>query len=145
MKTTIAVKTTATISHFTLKMGIVVRDWKSVSGSQQLAPTYPAALLLPTKGRWHKKHKREKRKVLQMEFKKFRNFFIMLPCQIVKTGRKLVYRLLGWNEYFDVFFRAVTTFRHPLFGIVPTQSVLLFMYLRSDDTCSQNQAVGVLA
>jgi len=72
------------------------------------------ALLLPTKGRWHKKHKREKRKILRMEFKKFRNFFIMLPCQIVKTGRKLVYRLLGWNEYFDIFFRAVETFRHPL-------------------------------
>jgi hypothetical protein len=72
------------------------------------------ALLLPTKGRWHKKHKREKRKVLQMEFKKFRNFFIMLPCQIVKTGRKLVYRLLGWNECFDIFFRAVGAFRTPL-------------------------------
>ena len=72
------------------------------------------ALLLPTKGRWHKKHKREKRKVLRMEFKKFRNFFIVLPCQIVKTGRKLVYRLLGWNEYFDIFFRAVATFRHQL-------------------------------
>ncbi|MCD6395361.1 MAG: hypothetical protein J7M40_17900, partial [Planctomycetes bacterium] len=37
------------------------------------------ALLLPTKGRWHKKHKSQKRKVLRMEFKKFRNFFIMLP------------------------------------------------------------------
>jgi len=72
------------------------------------------ALLLPAKGRWHKKHKQEKRKVLRMEFKKFRNFFIMLPSQIVKTGRKLVYRLLGWNEYLDVFFRAVTSFRHPL-------------------------------
>ena len=72
------------------------------------------ALLLPTKGRWHKKHKSQKRKVLRMEFKKFRNFFIMLPCQIVKTSRRLVYRLLGWNEYFDIFFRAVETFRCPL-------------------------------
>jgi len=72
------------------------------------------ALLLPTKGRWHEKHQRQKRKVLRMEFKKFRNFFIMLPCQIVKTGRKLVYRLLGWNEYLGVFFRAVEAFKHPL-------------------------------
>ena len=72
------------------------------------------ALLLPTKGRWHEKHKCEKRKVLRMEFKKFRNFFILLPCQIVKTGRKLVYRLLGWNEYLGVFFRAVEAFSHPL-------------------------------
>jgi len=72
------------------------------------------ALLLPTKGRWHKKHKSQKQKVLRMEFKKFRDFFIMLPCQIVKTGRRLLYRLLGWNEYFDIFFRAVETFRGPL-------------------------------
>ena len=72
------------------------------------------ALLLPTKGRWHEKYKHQKRKVLRMEFKKFRNFFIMLPCQIVKTGRKLVYRLLGWNEYLGVFFRAVEAFKHPL-------------------------------
>jgi hypothetical protein len=72
------------------------------------------ALLLPTKGRWHKKRKREKTKLLRMEFKKFRNFFIMLPCQIVKTGRRLLYRLLGWNEYLDIFFRAVETFQSPL-------------------------------
>jgi len=72
------------------------------------------ALSLPTKGRWRKKHQQEKRKVLRMEFKKFRTFFIMLPCQIVKTGRKLVYRLLGWNEYLGVFFRAIKTFRYPL-------------------------------
>jgi hypothetical protein len=72
------------------------------------------ALSLPTKGRWHKKHKLEKRKLLRMEFKKFRNFFIMLPCQIVKTGRRLFYHLLGWNEYLDIFFRAVENFRHPL-------------------------------
>ena len=72
------------------------------------------ALSLPEKGRWHKKHKAQKQKVLRMEFKKFRNFFIMLPCQIVKTGRKLVYRLLGWNEYLDVFFRAIKAFRYPL-------------------------------
>ena len=72
------------------------------------------ALLLPTQGRWHKKHKQEKRKVLRMEFKKFRNFLIMLPCQIAKTCRRLVYRLLGWNKYYNIFFRAVETFRSPL-------------------------------
>ena len=72
------------------------------------------ALLLPTKGRWHKKHSQQKRKVLRMEFKKFRNYFIMLPCQIVKTGRRLFYRLMGWNEYFDIFFRAADSFCHPL-------------------------------
>ena len=72
------------------------------------------ALSLPTKGRWHKRHKSQKQKVLRMEFKKFRNYFIMLPCQIIKSSRKLVYRLLGWNECLDVFFRAIESFRGPL-------------------------------
>jgi len=72
------------------------------------------ALSLPTNGRWREKHRRQQQKVLRMEFKKFRTFFIMLPCQILKTGRRLVYRLLGWNEYLGVFFRAVETFRYPL-------------------------------
>ena len=72
------------------------------------------ALSLPTKSRWHKKHRNQKQKVLRMEFKKFRNFFIMLPCQIVKTGRRLLFRLLGWNEYLDVFFRALDCFCRPL-------------------------------
>ena len=47
------------------------------------------ALSLPASGRWKKEHSREKQRVLRMEFKKFRNLFIMLPCQIVKTGRQL--------------------------------------------------------
>jgi len=72
------------------------------------------ALLLPAKGRWYKKHSQQKRKVLRMEFKKFRNYFIMLPCQIVKTGRRLLYRLLGWNEYLEIFFRAADSFCYPL-------------------------------
>jgi hypothetical protein len=72
------------------------------------------ALSLPANGRWREKHQRQKRNILRMEFKKFRNFFILLPCQIVKTSRKLLYRLLGWNEYLGVFFRAVETFRYPL-------------------------------
>jgi len=49
-----------------------------------------------------------------MEFKKFRNYFVMLPCQIVMTGRRLLYRLLGWNEYLDIFFRAFECFGRPL-------------------------------
>ena len=72
------------------------------------------ALSLPSEGRWQEKRMCEKKKVLRMEFRKFRNFFIMLPCQIVKTGRKLVYKILGCNEYLGVFFRAVDALRHPL-------------------------------
>jgi len=72
------------------------------------------ALLLPEKGRWREKYKSEKQAVLKMEFKKFRNAFIQLPCQIIKTGRKIVYRLLSWNRWLVVFFRGLKMLRYPL-------------------------------
>jgi hypothetical protein len=64
------------------------------------------ALLLGEKERWKDKYKREKRTLLKMEFKKFRNSFVQLPCQIIKTGRKIGYRLLSWNVWLRVFFGA---------------------------------------
>ena len=49
----------------------------------------------------------EKHRVLRMEFKMFLNAFMRLPCQIVHAGRRLIYRLLGWNPWSGVFFRLV--------------------------------------
>ena len=49
----------------------------------------------------------EKQRVLRMEFKTFLNAFLRLPCQIVHTSRRLIYRLLGWNPWSGVFFRLV--------------------------------------
>ena len=72
------------------------------------------ALLLPATGRWKQKHKSEKESVLKMEFKKFSNAFIQLPCQIVRTGRKILYRILSWNHWLGVFFRGLTALRYPL-------------------------------
>lgn len=72
------------------------------------------ALLLPEQGRWEHKHKGQKQMVLKMEFKKFRNAFIQLPTQLVLTGRRIVYRLLSWNEWLVVFFRGLKAMRHPL-------------------------------
>jgi hypothetical protein len=66
------------------------------------------ALTLPERpGRYQEKHRAEKRWVLRLEFKAFVNAFVRLPCQIVRTGRKLIYRLLGWNPYQPIFFRLV--------------------------------------
>ena len=63
------------------------------------------ALMLPEQGRWSAKYKAEKQSVLTMEFKTFRNAFIQLPCQIVRTARKVVYRLLGWNRWLSILLR----------------------------------------
>jgi hypothetical protein len=70
------------------------------------------ALTLPEQpGRWHERHVAEKRWVLRVEFKTFVNAFVRLPCQIIRTGGKLVYRLLGWNPYQTIFFRLVDVLR----------------------------------
>jgi Transposase DDE domain group 1 len=70
------------------------------------------ALALPERpGRYQGKHRAEKRWVLRLEFKAFVNAFVRLPCQIVRTSGKLVYRLLGWNPYQPIFFRLVDVLR----------------------------------
>ena len=70
------------------------------------------ALTLPEHpGRWQEKHRAEKQWLLHIEFKTFVNAFVRLPCQIVRTGRKLVYRLLAWNPYQPIFFRLVSALR----------------------------------
>jgi beta-phosphoglucomutase-like phosphatase (HAD superfamily) len=70
------------------------------------------ALLLPEQpGRWVEKHRAEKRWVLGLEFKTFVNAFVRLPCQIVRTGGQLVYRLLAWNPHLGIFFRLVDQLR----------------------------------
>jgi hypothetical protein len=69
------------------------------------------ALCLPERGRWREKRRAEKRRVLRMEFRTFVNAFIKLPCQIVRTGRKLVYRLLAYNVNLPLFFRLCNVLR----------------------------------
>ena len=64
-----------------------------------------------TPGRWEERHRQEKETVLRMEFKTFVNAFIRLPSQIIRTGRRLVYRLLSWNPWNGMFFRVVDQLR----------------------------------
>ena len=66
-----------------------------------------SALLLPETGRWQQKHRRDKQTVLKMEFSTFCNAFVQLPCQIVSTGGRLIYRLLSWNPWQHVFLRMI--------------------------------------
>ena len=70
------------------------------------------ALTLPEPpGRWRQKHRDEKHWVLTLEFRTFLNAFVLLPCQIVNTGRKVVYRLLSWNPHLSIFFRLINRLR----------------------------------
>ena len=65
------------------------------------------ALSLPEKGRWKERWKTEKWAVLRMEFRTFVNTFMMIPAQIVRQGRKIIYRLLSSNPWQPIFIRAV--------------------------------------
>jgi len=72
------------------------------------------ALRLPERGRWKERYRAEKRQVLTMEFKRFVNAFVRVPCQIVRAGRRMVYRLLAWNPWQHVFFRWLDQLCRPL-------------------------------
>jgi hypothetical protein len=65
-------------------------------------------------GRAGESDRQQKRTLLRMEFKTFLNALIRLPCQIVNTGRRIAYRLLGWNRWLDLFFRLTDQWRQPL-------------------------------
>ncbi len=65
------------------------------------------ALTLPITPRWRQRHAAEQRRLLRMDFRTFLAAFVNVPCQILRTGRRLVYRLLSWNPWQHVFFRFI--------------------------------------
>ena len=52
----------------------------------------------------------EQRRVLRMEFKTFRQGLMSIPAQVVRTGRRLVLRLLSWTPWQPLLFRVLATF-----------------------------------
>ena len=49
--------------------------------------------------------------ILRMEFKRFINTFILIPCLIIKTGRRIVYRIVGYNGYLKDFLKTFEDLR----------------------------------
>ncbi len=47
--------------------------------------------------------------VIAMEFRRFLHSFILIPAQIVRSGRRVIYRILSYNRYLKDFF---ATFEH---------------------------------
>lgn len=86
----------------------LVSNWAyMVMGSVAWTLKAWSALLVPVSPRHATKHKAEKRTLLRMEFKTFCAAMIRMPCQIVRTGRRLIFRLLAWNQWQGVFLRLV--------------------------------------
>ena len=55
--------------------------------------------------------KAEGREIRRMEFRRFLNSLMLLPCQVVKTGRRVVLRLLTWSPWAHVLLDATEHFR----------------------------------
>jgi hypothetical protein len=66
-----------------------------------------AALLVPVTPRHAEQHQSQKRTWLRMEFATFRAAVIEMPCQIIRTGGRLIYRLLSWTPWQGMFLRLV--------------------------------------
>ena len=47
----------------------------------------------------------DRRTMLRMDFRTFLNNFILIPAQIVRTGRRTIFRLLAWRPRLDLLFR----------------------------------------
>lgn len=54
---------------------------------------------------------KQSRRVLRMEFKRFFHSFVNVPCQIVKSGRRLIYRVTGFNYDLETFFKTFDAIR----------------------------------
>ena len=72
------------------------------------------ALRLPETGRWKEKHHEQKRTLLNMEFRTFIKTWLLIPCQVLTTGRRKVLRYLAWNTWQPVFFRLAAALSRPL-------------------------------
>src|SRR5207237_6503311 len=72
------------------------------------------ALLLPEGGRWGQRYADDKQTVLRMEFKTFLNAFMRIPCQVIRTGRQIVFRLMAWNPWVAVLLRGVDVLHQPI-------------------------------
>ncbi len=49
--------------------------------------------------------------VIKMEFRRFLNTIILIPCQIVRTARRIIYRVLGYNSWLKDFFETFERIR----------------------------------
>jgi hypothetical protein len=89
-------------------VGDLVSNWAyMVMGSLAWSLKAWSALLVPIAPRHGARHAEERRALLRMEFATYRAAFIEMPCQLVRSGGRLIYRLLSWNPWQGAFLRLV--------------------------------------
>jgi hypothetical protein len=76
-----------------------------VMASLAWSPKAWMALSIPVTPRWRTRHEAERRAWLRMDFRTFRKAVIEVPVQILRSGRRRIWRLLAWRPELPVFFR----------------------------------------
>jgi len=79
-----------------MPVGELVSNWAYMVMAS-LAWTLKAWFALQARTR---KHRGE---LLRMGFRRFLNAIVRIPCQIVRSGRRIIYRILGYNEWTRTF------------------------------------------
>ena len=59
-------------------------------------------------------HEGQRSALLKMDFKRFADSLIRVPCQIVRSGRRIVYRLLAWTPWLEALWRLSIQMRLPM-------------------------------
>lgn len=62
-------------------------------------------LLVPISPEHREAHQAERDAIVRMDFRTFVQRFVLVPAQIVRSGRRLIYRLLAWRPDLPIFFR----------------------------------------
>jgi hypothetical protein len=75
-----------------------------------------SGLMIKPSGRAERKAEQKslKQKIISMDFSTFRDRIVMVPAQIIRRGRRLVYRLLSYRPSVDVLMLLDANVRRPL-------------------------------
>jgi len=65
------------------------------------------AMISPVTPRHRERHEAERQQFLRMDFRSFLQRLILIPAQILRSGRRLIYRLLAWRPDLSFFFRTL--------------------------------------
>jgi hypothetical protein len=60
------------------------------------------------------KLKAEKHRLVRMDFSTFRQTMILIPTQIIRSARRLIFRLLAWSSSLETLFRLQDSLNLPL-------------------------------
>lgn len=96
------------VGAMTMPLGTLMSNWAyMVMAALAWSLKAWSALLVPVLPDQSAVHETEKRTLLRMEFRTFCAAVLQMPCQIVRSGRRLIYRLLSWNPWQAPFLRLV--------------------------------------